>query len=262
MNHWNLIVYSPAYNVEASIAELISRMSDVAKRLKMFGIMMQKFVVVNDGSTDKTSELLTNLKVFGFLEVIKKKKREGSVRAIFDGMKRALKLVEINNYNPKKTILIRMDSDLEHQPEDITKLVTPIIAGRTKVSVGYIPFDLRSGRTVKEFNERFGLEESRKFLGVDIPQFCPGFNAIRCDVFRGLSPKLEEKSKIFGRVYGEPMLSLDFVVLVLAKGIGEKINVVKLRFIEDDRIKKQPESKYSYYLDCHRKTMEFLEETV
>lgn len=259
MEKWNLIIYSPAFNVERSIYDLVSRMGKVSEELKKSEIILHSFIVVDDGSTDGTRNALRALhSKYPFLSIIEKEKNEGPANALFDGMEHAVRFVK-SGLQPDKTILIRMDSDMEHQPEDIPRLIEPIISKGGRVSVGYIPFDHRTGIISKLFNSLIGNSESKKFLGVAIPQFCPGFNAIRGDVFEKLLPVLKENGKKFRERYGKDMLTTDFIILFLARRLGEKIDAVRLSPIEGKWIKKAPLSKLSYYLDYHRKTVEFLE---
>jgi len=258
MAKWNLIIYAPAYNVERSICDLVTRIDKVSSELKKSEIILHSFIMVDDGSTDGTKNALRALhSKYSFLSVVEKQKNEGPMQALLDGMEEAMTVVN-SNLPPDKTILIRMDSDLEHHPEDIPRLLGPIMSDQSRVSVGYIPFDRRTGIISKLFNNVIGNSESKKFLGVGIPQFCPGFNAIRADVFTKLLPMLRNKEVDFRKLYGKDMLTIDFVILALAKGLGEKIEVVKLSPIEDKWIKKAPLSKLSYYLDYHNKTTEFL----
>jgi hypothetical protein len=55
------------------------------------------------------------------------------------------------------------------------------------------------------------------------------------------------------------MLTLDVVLLALAKRAGEPISQVKLSPTEDRWIKKQPMGKVLSYLDYHWRTERFLE---
>ena len=244
------VIYIPVFNSENTIPELLKRLGSLDLKIKLL-------LFINDGSTDKTAEIIReNMKSIPYLKLLDKKKNEGAVSALFDSMKQ----VEDAITNPEKTIIIRMDSDLEHQPEDIEKLIKPIISGETKISAGYIPFDSRSGDALKEFNEKAGREQSMEFLSLDIPQFCPGFIAMRGDLFLKIHPLLAEKAKKFRSNYNEELLSMDFVILVIAKSLGHNPVAVKLSPIEDRYIKKQPEEKLKHYLDCHKKTMEFLKD--
>jgi glycosyltransferase involved in cell wall biosynthesis len=243
--------------MKKTISEMILRTEKTADNLKKLDVSLKSLVIVNDGSTDNTSSVIGKLKK-KFIRLINKPKNEGPVKALFDGMKESLLLMKEKKYTPDRTIMIRMDSDLEHQPEDIEKLIKPIISGETRISAGYIPFDDRSGVFAKPFNEYVGLKESRKFLNKNIPQFCPGFIAMRADLSERIYPTLEVKSKKFEKETGKELLTLDFVALVIAKSFGEQISVVRLSPIESERIKKPPLEKILYYLDHHNKNMKFL----
>lgn len=263
MAKWNLIIYAPAYNVEKSISELMSRINAVAKNLENSEILLRSVIIVNDGSIDSTRVILDDLKKkFSYLKIVNKEKNEGPVRALFDGMEASRQAIENLSLTPKKTIVVRMDSDLEHQPEDIPKLVSPIISGEAQISVGYIEFDHRSGSLAKLFNEFMGLRESREFLGFDIPQFCPGFNAVRGDAFCEIVPILNDRSAEFLRLYGTEMLAMDLVMLVIAKKLSKKIISFKLRPIEDRYIKKLPIEKSFHYFLHHSKISNFLRKSI
>lgn len=261
MAKWNLIIYAPAYNVERSVYDLVRRVDAVSFELKKSDIILHSLIIVDDGSTDGTRGTLKALhSKYPFLSLVEKLENEGPTEALLEGMKEALRVVKAG-LPPEKTVLIRMDSDMEHVPEDIPRILEKIISGECGVCVGYIPLDTRTGLLSKIFNNIIGSSESKKFLGVTIPQFCPGFNAIRGDVFEKLFPILKENGKKFRERYGKEMLTIDFVILFLARRLGEKIDVVRLSPIEGKWIKKAPFSKLLYYLDYHNKTVEFLKKS-
>jgi len=249
----------PAYNAENTILELLKRISKINEILKGKDVNIKQLLIVNDGSKDNTLGILTDFKKkHTWIEIVDKKNNEGPVSALFDGMKYASDIMVKQGYQPSKTILIRMDSDLEHQPEDIPKLIEPIIAGKTNATVGYIPFDSRSGFLTNLFNEHIGLSESKGFLDMEIPQFCPGFNAIRGDVFGKAYPELVKKAEEFRKKYGKDMLTLDFVILVLVKKYEKNMDRIKLRAIEDRYIKKPSFGKLLLYFRYHNENVNFL----
>jgi len=262
MEKWNLIIYTPAYNVEKTVGELLDRTAKAAKGLEEAGVSLAAMIIVNDGSTDNTKTLVVKAsrrKKTSFARIVDKLKNEGPTKALFDGMEESLAIAQERGHAPERTIMVRMDSDLEHQPEDLPRLVEPITAGKASAVVGYIPYDERSGQETMEFNLRAGLEESRKFLGADIPQFCPGFNAVRLDLFSKIHTKLVAEARKYEREMKEDMLAMDFVELVIAKNMGAQPEIVKLLPIGDKTIKKPTPEKLKYYQSCHEKIMRFLE---
>jgi len=260
MDKWRVIIYCPAYNAKSTLEELLERTSAQAKALAKQGICLEKFIIVNDGSTDGTGALLAKLgKKHDFIQVIDKQKNEGATAAVFAGMDAALALSSKGGKAAvRRAILVRMDSDLEHQPEDLTLILHPIIHGNTDACIGYIPVDSRSGLSWQWFNRIFGMAESREFLGLEIPQFCPGFYAMKAITLAKIRPALGKMSEEYITKYGEEMLFLDLAALAVAKKQGKKAEAAHLRPIEDGRIKRQPFGKLLRYFSYHQKGTAFL----
>ncbi|MEK6979789.1 MAG: glycosyltransferase family 2 protein [Candidatus Micrarchaeota archaeon] len=257
----NLIIHIPAYNSENSMSDLLVRLEKSVSELKKSGITTKQVIVVDDGSTDCTVKVIRSAEKSSNLPLtlIQKKKNEGATAAVLDGMKAALDYIDANGLQLSSTIILRMDSDLEHQPEDIARVLAPVVSEVAVVSVGYIQFDSRSGLFANFFNEMVGLSESSR-LGMKIPQFCPGFAAFRADVLKKVFPQLLVAAERFKKTFGVEMVTLDFVALALVKlKFGSTIESVRLSPIDDKWIKKIPLGKLWRYLDLHKKTMGFLE---
>ena len=254
---WHLILFSPAYNVGSGIGELVRRLSAQKERLAADGVIIDRWIIVDDGSSDATGEQLEkSAKAHPFITLVRKPKNEGAARAVLDGLEAAL--AHAPTLPATRTLLIRLDTDLEHQPEDLPAVLSPILSGRASVSVGFIPFDARSGPWVVEFNRRAGLEESREFVGLDLLQFCPAFIAIRLDAMRKIRSPYLALLQRFKRQYSEDMLSLDFALLASAKHANFAIAPVSLSPIEDKYIKIAPASKQKQYEAYHKKTLDFM----
>ncbi len=252
MADWEVIVYIPAYNAEKTLPELLRRFQSI-KASSSFDI--KKIIFVDDGSTDNSQQILSAASEgLGYVEVIGTKTNEGPVNAILMGMKKALE----HKHNPEKTIFVRMDSDLEHQPEDIGKITEPIISGNKKIVVGFVSPDSRSGMVWGWFNRHIGNDESRALLNIAIPQFCPGFVAVRGDLLQELTPALVTNAEKFKVKYGISMVSLDLVLLHLARLRGESIGTVEISAIEDRYFQKNSLVKLKNYFDVHFKTMDFV----
>ena len=258
MAGWNIICYCPAYNVEKSLPEFLSRMQSEAGRLSRQGVSLKALIIVDDASKDSTPGILASHKKSLPLIVLRNAKNSGPTGSLFRGMGAAMKLLASKKLPPASTILVRLDTDLEHQPEDISRMIEPIMLGRAKITSGFVPLDSRNGSIAEWFNKSIGKSESREFAGVEIPQFCPGFNAVRADAAKKLYPVLEKAAGKFMRQYSIPMLTIDIVILALAKRLGLPLSAIRLRPIEDRWIKKFGLAKTIGYLAYHRKTTSFL----
>lgn len=113
-------VIIPAYNEEETIGQVLNRVLSI--NLEPLGIE-KEIIVVDDGSTDKTSSIVRQ----GFTQVLllKNVSRQGKGSAI----KKAL------DYSAADIFLIQ-DADLEYSPEAYPQLLEPIIDGKAKVVYG------------------------------------------------------------------------------------------------------------------------------
>ncbi len=86
----------------------------------------KELILVNDCSQDRTQEILTEEeKQYDDTVVINHTKNYGKGFAIRSGLEKA-----------SGDIIIIQDADLEYEPEDIIKVLQPIIDGKTRVSYG------------------------------------------------------------------------------------------------------------------------------
>ena len=115
MEQPDLTILIPALNEEATIREVLERCLAVP--------LSKQIVVINDGSTDSTAEIL---KAFGEkIEVVTNPKPSGKGNAI----RKALNLIR------GKTVIVQ-DADLEYSPEQIPTLIQPILDGSASVVFG------------------------------------------------------------------------------------------------------------------------------
>ncbi len=109
-------------------------------------------VVIDDGSTDDTAAVLTELKTqYPFLHSVRHRKRRGIADALRTGY-----------VHSRGDILVFYPADLQFKPEDIPKLVDPILAGE---------FDMMTGRKEGDYDKAFvsGIYNSLSRKLFDIP---------------------------------------------------------------------------------------------
>ncbi len=119
-----LIIIVPAYCEEERISETVTAIKKIKKDL--YGIGFDMFIyVIDDGSTDKTSEKAENA---GADRIIHHRVNQGLGSAVRTGFQAAIR---DNAY-----ILVKFDADLQHDPEDIIPLIQPIINNEAEIVYG------------------------------------------------------------------------------------------------------------------------------
>ncbi|MBA2859152.1 glycosyltransferase involved in cell wall biosynthesis [Methanococcus maripaludis] len=116
-----LSIIIPAYNEEKTILKTLEEV--VAVKLPID----KEIVIVNDGSTDKTATIIENsIKKFPESDIkFISKKNGGKGSALKEGIR-----------SSKGEIIIIQDADLEYDPKDYSKLITPILEKKVKVIYG------------------------------------------------------------------------------------------------------------------------------
>ncbi|MCK5809371.1 glycosyltransferase family 2 protein [bacterium] len=116
-----LSIIIPVYNEENSIATLLDR---VLSATLPPGVE-KEIVIVNDGSTDKTAEILRSYKTKKEITILSLSKNQGKGAALKKGIAHAT-----------GEIIIFQDADLEYNPEDYSKLIKPILSKEAAVVYG------------------------------------------------------------------------------------------------------------------------------
>lgn len=97
----------PIYNESKYIKDLIVKI----KSIKLSKLNYKKeIIIVNDGSTDQTKNILSKIKGI----VVLNQKNLGKGRAVQNGIKKA-----------KGNLILVQDGDLEYDPNDYSKLLKP-----------------------------------------------------------------------------------------------------------------------------------------
>jgi len=109
-----IVAAIPAFNEEATIARVVIGS----------GRRVDKVLVCDDGSTDMTGEIAEKLGA----EVVRHEKNLGkgaAIRSLFDFAKRL-----------GADVVVTIDADGQHDPDEISKLVEPILSGKADIVIG------------------------------------------------------------------------------------------------------------------------------
>ena len=112
-----LSVVIPVYNERDTVEELVRRVLAVT--------IEKEIVLVNDGSSDGTREVLAALEGKPGFRVIHHARNQGKGAALRSGFAAA-----------SGDVVLVQDADLEYDPEDYHRLLQPIAAGRADVVLG------------------------------------------------------------------------------------------------------------------------------
>jgi glycosyltransferase involved in cell wall biosynthesis len=157
-----LIVQIPCLNEEDTLPLTVR---DIPRNIE--GIDRIEILVIDDGSTDRTSEIAREL---GVNHIVKFHNTKGLADAFIAGLDASLKL--------GADIIVNTDADNQYNGEDIAKLVKPIIEGRTDIVVGdRETHKIEHFSITKKFLQKLGSWIVRQVSNTEIPDATSGFRA-------------------------------------------------------------------------------------
>ena len=195
-----LSIVVPIHNEEPAILPLYDRLTRVLDRLQK----PYEIIFVDDASTDRSFDLLANLvETDSRLKVMRLRRNFGQTAALAAGFDEA-----------QGNIIISLDGDLQHDPEDIPALLGKLDEG----------FDIASGWRKNRIDNAFTRKiPSRianwlmaKASGVDLRDFGTTFKAYRAEILKDIN------------LYGE----LHRFIPALASFYGARIAEVPIRNVQ------------------------------
>ncbi len=166
-----LSVVIPVHNEEPSLLPLYDRLTAVLAEVGQ----PYEIVFVDDASTDRSFELLSNLvETDGRLKVVRLRRNFGQTAALAAGFHEAA-----------GEVVISMDGDLQHAPEDIPALLS-------KIEEGYdIASGWRKNRVdnplTRKLPSRIANWMMAKLSGMDLHDFGTTFKAYRAEVLKDIN---------------------------------------------------------------------------
>ncbi len=192
-----LSIVIPIHNEEHSILPLYDRLTAVLDQVQR----PYEILLVDDASTDRSFELLANLvETDGHLKVIRLRRNFGQTAALSAGFHEA-----------KGDIVIAMDGDLQHAPEDIPALLRKIDEGYD-IASGWREHRVDSA-IMRQIPSRVANWLMAKVSGVKLRDFGTTFKAYKADVLKDVN------------LYGE----LHRFIPALASFYGARVAEVPIR---------------------------------
>jgi glycosyltransferase involved in cell wall biosynthesis len=138
---------------------------------KVEGFDTVKWLVVDDGSTDRTAEVAREC---GADYVLSLGHRQGLARAFSAGLEFALRA--------GADVIVNTDADNQYSASSIPDLVRPILERRALIAIGTRPInEISSFSLSKKFLQRFGSWVVRVVSGTTIPDAPSGFRAMHAE---------------------------------------------------------------------------------
>ena len=159
-------VVLPAYNEATRIQPVIEAIAEKGYNM----------IIVNDGSTDNTLEVITESKrkypdKIHIYSLIINRGVGVATQTGFDAVLR---------FNPR--YVVSMDSDGQHSAEDLDNVIRPLVSGEVQAVIGVRPFDEMPFS--RNFANNIMNLLTRIFYKVNVSDSQTGFRAITCEALR------------------------------------------------------------------------------
>lgn len=157
-----LIIQIPCYNEEYTLPQTVA---DLPRQID--GIDTVEYLIINDGSTDRTVEVAREL---GLHYIVSFKHNKGLAHGFMAGIDACLKL--------GADIIVNTDADNQYCGKDIGKLIEPILNNKADIVIGERPIDQTEHFSwIKKKCQHLGSMIVRVASNTNIPDAPSGFRA-------------------------------------------------------------------------------------
>jgi glycosyltransferase involved in cell wall biosynthesis len=201
-----LIIQIPCYNEETALGVTLS-----ALPREIPGVDVVEWLIIDDGSTDKTVEVA---RANGVDHIVRLPRHQGLARAFIAGLDASL--------GAGADLIVNADADNQYCADDIPRLIAPILAGEAEIVVGARPIsEIEHFSPVKKLLQKLGSWVVRRASNTDIADAPSGFRAMSRDAAMRL------------HVFNEYTYTLETIIQAGQKGMV--IASVPIRTNEDLR---------------------------
>ncbi len=177
-----LIIQVPCYNEEATLAIALK---ELPRKVK--GFKKVEWLIINDGSTDRTVEVARES---GVGHIVSFTKNQGLARGFMAGLDACIKL--------GADVIVNTDADNQYSAGDIPALVEPILEGKADIVIGARPIsEIKHFSPIKKMLQKLGSWVVRVASKTAISDAPSGFRAMsraaamRLNVFNNYTYTLE-----------------------------------------------------------------------
>jgi len=158
-----LIIQMPCLNEEGTLAVALKALPRTVP-----GIDVVEWLIINDGSTDRTIEVAREC---GVDHIVDLRTHHGLARGFMAGLDAGLRA--------GADIIVNTDADNQYNADDIPKLIEPILRGEAEIVVGGRPIgEVEHFSPLKKMLQKLGSWVVRAASGTNVADAPSGFRAM------------------------------------------------------------------------------------
>jgi dolichol-phosphate mannosyltransferase len=166
------LVLVPTYNERDTLPRILPRLARLEEDVHV--------LVIDDSSPDGTGEIAEELSCrYPCVSVVHRKEKEGLGRAYIHGFREALR----RGYR----VVVTMDADLSHSPEDVPRLMGGLDDADIVIGSRHVPGGgVQNWPLSRQLLSRAGSLYARALLRLPVQDATSGFRAYRAEALREL----------------------------------------------------------------------------